>query len=145
MALRGGAVVGRTRRVGAFVALTPLVLVASGCAGGETAITGVDDSIASLTITVENEIGVPVAQESVTLDVGGSAELSTTATNALGLPVSNVAATWSSSAPAIVEVGSDGVATGLAPGSADVLATVDDVTATIRVVVNGTADPPLSP
>lgn len=142
----GGAVVGRIRRVSVLGALVPLVLLVTACGGSETAITGVSDAIASLTITVEHEGGVPAAEQSIAMNVGDSVELSATATNALGLAVSNVSATWSSSAPAVVQVGSDGVATALAPGAADVYATIDGVTATVRVVVNQTTPvPPPTP
>lgn len=133
----GGAVVGRIRRAGALAAL-PLALLVGGCGGSDTAIAGVSDAIASLTITVESESGVPATGQSIVMDVGDSIELSATATNALGLAVSSASALWSSSAPTVVHVASDGVATALASGSADVQATIDELVATVRVVVNPT-------
>jgi hypothetical protein len=134
----GGAVVGTIRRAGALGAL---VLLVAACGGSGTTITGVSDAVASLTITVEQEGGVPTAEQSIEMNVGDSVELFATATNALGLAVSNVSATWSSSAPA-VQVGSDGVAKALAPGAADIYATIGDVVATMRVVVSQTTTVP---
>ena len=132
----GGAVVGRPRRRVTTIVLALLTALATAC-GTETAITGIGDAVASLTITADPDGpgGVAATSGPVETEVGETVALSATGTNALGLAVSSVSATWSSSAPGIVDVGADGVATALAAGSADVQATANDVTATIRIVV----------
>ena len=144
----GGAVVGRDPAQGARTALVLLVSVLAACGGSDTAITGVADAVASLTITVETEgpSPGPAGGGPIAMAVGDSLALSATATNALGLAVSGVAATWSSSAPEVVHVDATGTATALAPGQADVFAAVDGVTATLRVVVGSTPTvPPPTP
>ena len=143
-----GAVVGTTPSLGARVALVLIVSIMAACGASDTAITGVSDVVASLTITVETEgpAPVPAGGGPIAVEVGDSLALSATATNAIGLAVSGVAATWSSSAPAVVDVDATGTAAALAPGQADVFATVDGVTATVRVVVASTPTvPPPTP
>ena len=132
----GGAVVGTPRRAATRTTVVLLAAIAAACST-ETAITGVGSTVASLTITAEADgpAGAPPAGGPIEMDVGESVSLSATGTNALGLAVSDVAASWSSSAPAVVEVGADGVATALSPGSADVSATAGDISASVRIVV----------
>lgn len=131
----GGAVVGTARTGGPF-ALAVLVAVVAAC-GSETAATGVTNAVASLTITVQDQgSGAPSPGTPLALAVGDSLALSATATNALGFAVSGVVAVWSSSAPSIVTVSGTGVAKALAAGSADVSASVDDVSATVRIGVS---------
>ena len=139
----GGAVVGTSHRGVTTTALALLTALGAAC-GSETAIMGVGDAVASLTITSDTDGpgGAPAAAGPVTLEVGESVGLSATGTNALGLAVSGVPVTWSSSAPSVVHVGSDGVATALAAGSADVYAAVDGISATVRIVVTSTVTVP---
>ena len=143
----GGAVVGRPRRAVTSAALVLLTVLGAAC-GGDTAITGVGSTVASLTITADADGpgGTPAASGPIALRVGESVSLSATGTNALGLAVSGVTATWSSSAPSVVQVGSDGVATALAAGSADVYAVVDGVSAAVQIVVtDDSVVPPPAP
>jgi len=105
---------------------------------------GVGGVVASLTITVDDH-GVqttPGSAAPLALEIGDTLALSATATNALGLAVSGVSPIWSSSASSIVAVSGTGVAKALAVGSAEVQATVDEVTAFVSVVVSDTTTAP---
>jgi hypothetical protein len=132
-----------SRRVGERTALALLVALAAVCSESGTAITSVSGAVASLTITVESDgpSGMP-GQGPIAMEVGDSVTLSATATNAIGMAVSGVSATWSSSAPTVVQVSSAGVADALTAGEADIYASAEGPTATIHVVVSDTTTVP---
>lgn len=86
------------------------------------------------------EIGYPITATSVTLDrdeiqlsPGGSAQLnvSVTPTEASGSPVK-----WSTDDSTVAVVDADGIVKAMSTGETTVRATVDDITATCKVVVN---------
>jgi uncharacterized protein YjdB len=70
------------------------------------------------------------------VQVGGTATFAATALDTLGVPVVAPTVTWSSSAPAIATVGTDGVVRGLAAGAAVITATSNGRTATAAVQVS---------
>ena len=144
----GGAVVGRSRRLGRRIALAVLVAASTAaCAESGTTVTSISGAVASLTITVEGEGpgGTPAAGGPLAMDVGEIVELSATGTNTLGLAVSGVAVMWSSSAPSVVAVDASGVAEALSAGEANVYAAAEGVEATIQVVVTDATTVPPSP
>jgi hypothetical protein len=113
------------------------LMLASACTDSGTTVTVLNDTAASLTITVSGD--APGANPStVVLDVGDSLSLVASATNALGLAVQTGTVAWASSDVAVVQVSSVGLLQAVGPGSAGVLAASDGVTATISVSVNDT-------
>jgi len=69
---------------------------------------------------------VRVSPRSATINVGGSQRLSAATLDAAGDSTGVAAVTWTSSAPSVASVSSDGTATGLAPGVTTVVATTSD-------------------
>lgn len=106
---------------------------------------GVSDVPDALSITVDYLApGRPLdSPEQLVLEVGDSASLSATALNALGLALGDLAISWSSSDVLVADVTADGLVTALAPGVADISASVDDVSATLQTVVSGTGTAPI--
>lgn len=131
------------RRATALGGAVVAAAVLAACADSGTTITGVSDTAASLTITVEGQLGTPPGGAPLALEVGDAATLAATAINALGLAVPGVAANWSSSAPTVVQVDPSGAVEALSAGSADVMASVSGAAATIRVVVSDTVTVPV--
>src|SRR6185503_1048801 len=66
---------------------------------------------------------VTVAPATATVLVGSTQTFTATAFDAANAPIGGVVFTWSSSAPASALVNTNGVATGVAPGDADIVAT----------------------
>ncbi|MEO7458364.1 MAG: Ig-like domain-containing protein [Gemmatimonadaceae bacterium] len=105
---------------------------------GTVVITGAVGGIsASVTITIKP---VPVATVTVSLAnallVGDVATAVAVPFDAAGNALTGRTITWSTSTPTIASVGSDGVVTGLAAGTATISATIDGVTNTATVVVS---------
>jgi uncharacterized protein YjdB len=86
---------------------------------------------------------VEVRPDSVTLAVGATADLGVTAYDARGNVLTGRSVTWSSSSAAVATVGSGGVVTGAAEGTARISATVDGVTgsASVRVTAGSSSGP----
>lgn len=112
----------------------------SGAAPGVTSIVATSRSLrAEVNATVAS---VPISDfdispSSATLDQGGSLTLVTTSRDAVGNALSERVVSWSSSNPEIVSIDAKGTATGMAPGTAAISATVEGKTATTSVVVRG--------
>jgi hypothetical protein len=82
----------------------------------------------------------PVARIDLTplsgpLVVGGTVAVGATARTAAGVPRENVGLTWRTDAPAVALVDAAGAVTGVAPGRATVIASAEDVEATVTVEV----------
>ena len=89
------------------------------------------------TITV---IAVPVATgqltpATATVQTGATRTLVATARDASGATINGRAVQWTSGAPSIASVSTSGVVTGISPGVALVLATVDGITASASITV----------
>lgn len=111
-------------------------------------ITGVSPGTARIVATSEGRTGsatitvVPIPVASVqlspattTLLTGQSTTFSAVARSASGEQLPGRTVTWTSGAPAILTVSSQGLVAGVAPGTALVLATIDGVTGTATVTV----------
>ncbi len=85
---------------------------------------------------------VRVEPDSLTLQVGASGQLRVVALDAAGNVLAGRTATLASSSTAIVTLGADGQATGVAVGSAIVTATVEGVSGRATVIVKAVAPPP---
>jgi hypothetical protein len=105
------------RRLTALVIACGLLLL-SGCGGDGDGGPGSDQSVASITVASE------------TLTVGTSATQSFTATakNRAGNALKGVSFTWASSNTSIASVGSDGLVTGIAPGTSSITASAQGIT-----------------
>jgi len=134
--------------------------------GKDGEVTGVAAGSATVTATVEGVSGratvkvqiaapppppppaavasVSIVPDTLTLQVGASAQLRVIARDALGNELSGRTVTLVSSSSAIVTLGSDGRVTGAGEGSATATATVDGITgrATIKVVAAPPPPPP---
>lgn len=121
--------------------------VASVSAGG--LVTALAPGTARITATSEGKSGtatilvipIPVASVQVTpttatLLIGESRPLTVVARSASGAVLTGRVVTWTSGAPSVASVSTSGVVTGLSPGVAIVLASIDGVTATSTVTVN---------
>ena len=87
---------------------------------------------------------VSVAPATATVLVGGTQPLTAAAFDAANAPIGGVLFTWSSTAPAIATVNVHGVATGVAAGDADIVATAPNgVTGTAALHVNAVTPPGL--
>src|SRR6266702_2930952 len=102
-------------------------------------VTGMAAGAATITATCEKMSGkadatvaapapLPVASVSVSpaapsVPVGGAAQLTATPKDASGYPLSGRTVSWASSAPAVATVGSSGLVTGMAAGTATITAT----------------------
>ena len=69
---------------------------------------------------------VDVAPATATVAQGSSRQFTGTASDASGQPIAGAALTWSTDAPLVAEVSATGLATGLAPGNARIIATADN-------------------
>jgi uncharacterized protein YjdB len=103
-------------------------------------VTGVSTGTATITATSEGRTGTtdvtvtpqPVASVSVTpspasVTVGNGIQLTATPRNAAGQPLTGRTVSWRSGAPGLASVSTTGFVTGLAPGTAVIIATVDGI------------------
>ena len=89
---------------------------------------------------------VTVAPATATVLVGGAQAFTATAFDAANAPINGVAFTWSVTDPAVAGVNANGLATGLAPGDAGIIATAPNgVTGTAQLHVDETPPPPALP
>ena len=134
----GGAAVRPARFAHAvFTLLLSTTAIACGDAG--SVIVGLADVPVSITISMaESTDGRQASHaEPLELDVGQSTALTATAFNALGHPVRAGSVVWSSSDPEVISVAADGIVTAVSPGAAEIVASVDDVEASLAVLVEG--------
>ncbi len=90
---------------------------------------------AEVTVVAPEAASVDVAPFSKALPVGATAVLNATARSANGDPRTDVPIKWTSTTPAIAKVDGSGVITGVAPGTATIVATADHQTAEAKVKV----------
>ena len=112
-------------------------LVTAVSAGTSVITATIDGVTASATITAT---AVPVASVSVSpgsasLTTGSTVQLAATARDAAGNILTGRPVSWSSASPAVATVDGAGLATGVAPGSAVITASVGGVTATATLTV----------
>lgn len=101
-------------------------------------VTGISTGTATITATSEGASGtavvtiapdpvavVDVSPSSTSIVVGSSVQLIATPRNVSGQPLTGRTIFWSSGSPSLATVSSSGVVTGLAPGNAVIVATVD--------------------
>ncbi|MCC6243932.1 MAG: Ig-like domain-containing protein [Gemmatimonadaceae bacterium] len=124
-------------------------VVAAVSVGTATITATSEGKVGTATVTV---IAVPVASVQVTpntatVQTGTTRALVATARDASGATLSGRVFQWTSGAPSIASVSSSGIVTGLSPGVAIVLATVDGITAsaTVTVIVPPVATVVVSP
>lgn len=72
---------------------------------------------------------------STSIDVGGETTIDARALNVAGNPIAGAAITWESSNEDIARVNPDGVVTGVAQGTVDIIATSGDITAEVQIGV----------
>ncbi|WP_411280099.1 Ig-like domain-containing protein [Gemmatimonas sp.] len=112
------------RRVVSTLMVSLLYVAATAC-GGETSTTPATGGISTIT----------VSPQTLTLGVGSSVALDVALRDANGQPASPRTIFWSSSDATIVRVSASGLITALAPGSAQISATVQGKSAVANVVV----------
>jgi hypothetical protein len=92
---------------------------------------------------MQEPAAVELSQSSLTLNVGASQQVSATIRDAAGVIAQNATVVWTASPAGIVSVSGTGLVSGLAPGTANVIATSGGKTAQVGVTVQ--AAPPLAP
>lgn len=110
-----------------------------GLAVGTATVSATMDSrsgTAAVTVFPAGVTTLRLAPAAATLPIGGAIPFVVTALDTLGGAVAAPVVTWSSSAPAVISVGSDGVARALAAGTAIVTATTNGRTATAMLQVS---------
>jgi uncharacterized protein YjdB len=100
-----------------------------------------------LTVVPVAVASVAVALDAQAIGIGALAHASATLTDRRGQPVTGRQVAWQSSAPGVATVDAAGVVTGVAPGSATIIATAGGVqgSATIQVVSNQPASVVITP
>ncbi len=103
--------------------------------GGTTiwATSGADSAAAHVTVE-QIPAGITIAPRSVTLVVGDTATLEATVADANGHRVAGAGVTWSSANSSVATVGSTGRVVGVGPGSTEVTAVRDSLSASVDVV-----------
>ena len=96
-----------------------------------------------ITITF-GSYGIAVTPTTASVAVGAQVQLAVAVTDADGRPVANPAVTWATSQPTVATVSSGGLVTGLAAGTATIVATYEGVAALSTVTV-GPGGPPSPP
>jgi len=112
---------------------------------GETTIRATSDGRAgtvAITVRPVAAASVAVSPAQQTLEVGGSVTLSAVPRDAQGNALPDRPVSWSSSAPSVVRVTADGVATARAAGTASVSATSGAASGAATITVRAPADPP---
>lgn len=112
--------------------------VATGVAAGSaslTATSGSKTATAAVTISAATLQTLAITPANPSVVKGSTRAFTATGTYSDG-SVSAVAATWTSSAPAIATINASGVATGVAAGSTTITATFGNVSATTTLVVS---------
>src|SRR5207247_17958 len=80
-------------------------------------------------------VSVTVSPAAPSVLVGGTAQLTATPQDSSGYPLSGRTVSWASSAPAVATVGSSGLVTGMAAGTATITATSEGKSGTARASV----------
>src|SRR6185436_15036641 len=93
---------------------------------------------ATLTVTPAPLASVSVALSAPSVAVSGTTQSVATTTDALGLTATDRPVTWSSSNTLVATVSSTGVVTGVNPGRARIVATVEGFVADAEIHVTGT-------
>lgn len=119
----------------ATVSVTGLV---TGIATGAATITATSESavgMASVTVLPEPVAMVEVSPQIASVTVGQALQVSALPRNAAGQLLSGRNVTWSSGSPGIATVSALGVVTGMAPGNAVIVATVDGTQGSALITV----------
>ena len=114
---------------GLITAVAPGVAVITATVEGKTA-------AASVTVSAVPVATVAITPATATLLVGATQALSASATDANGTALTGRPVVWSSANPAIATVSALGVVTGMAPGTVNIVATVEGKTATATITVS---------
>ena len=112
-------------------------------------LTGISAGMATITATSEGKTGtadvtvtpVPVSMVEVTpsqssIIVGHGVQLTATAKDVAGKPLSGRSVNWRSGAPGLASVSASGMVTGLQPGTAVIIATIDGIAGSATVTVS---------
>ena len=122
-------------------------LVTGRAAGGPVTILATSEGqsgSASITVsTVVAVASVDVSPPAATIQVNGTVQLTATPKDAAGNPLSGRSVTWSSSAPAIAAVNSNGFVVGVAAGSASISATSEGIAGSAAITVQAASGPPV--
>jgi uncharacterized protein YjdB len=108
--------------------------LASG-AGSVRAAAGSVAATAAVVVSAVPVARVAVAPATSSITVGATQQLTATATDAAGATITGRAVAWSSRDPGVAVVSSTGQVTGIAPGSATIVAAIDGQSATATVTV----------
>lgn len=136
-ALDGRAVIWASSNTG--VATVDDAGVLSAVAAGTATITATSEGIsgnAAVSVSVPPIASVAIQPRSATIQRGATVQLAAAITDEAGSAVNGRTPTWTSGSPGIAIVSASGLVTGVAPGSANIVAAVDDKadTATITVI-----------
>lgn len=99
------------------------------CGGG-----GGDSPVAPPSTSASSGLRFPV--DAVALQVGQATQLGAILKDARGRSVNPAMISWSSSSPTVAAVTSDGIVVGVAPGTADIVASSGSLSARLRAVVS---------
>lgn len=116
--------------------------VVTGIAPGTATITatsGGGTGTATVTVTPVPVASVSVTPSTTNVGVGATVQLTATPLDANGQPLTGRTATWTSGAPGLASVSSNGLVTGLAAGDAIIIATIDGKQGTAQVTVQQVA------
>ena len=119
----------------AAVSVDGLVSALSSGSATITATSEGKSGTSSVTVSVVPVASVSVTPGSVNLRVGGSAQLSATAKDSANNVLSGRIVTWSSSAPSVATVSTNGLVSAVAAGSATVTATSEGKSGTAAITV----------
>jgi uncharacterized protein YjdB len=108
--------------------------LASG-AGSVRAAAGSVAATAAVVVSAVPVARVAVAPATSSITVGATQQLTATATDAAGATITGRVVAWSSRDPGVAVVSSTGQVTGIAPGSATIVAAIDGQSATATVTV----------
>lgn len=112
--------------------------VITAVAPGTATITATSEGVsgsALVNVAVSPIATVTVQPQSATVQRGATLQLSAIVTDATGAGVTNRALTWISGNPAVAVVSATGLVTAVAPGSANVVASLDDKSDTASIAV----------
>ena len=90
---------------------------------------------ATITVAPDPVAAVEITPSTASILIGGSTQLTAIARNVSGQPLGGRTVFWSSSSPSLASVSSAGVVTGLAPGNAVIIASIEGKQASATVTV----------
>ena len=112
--------------------------VVTAIAAGTATITATSEGAfgqATITVSPDPVAAVEVSPSTASIPVGGTTQLTAIARNVSGQPLVGRTVFWSSSSPTLATVSSAGVVTGISPGNAVIIASIEGKQASATVTV----------